>query len=157
MERCQKQIIIIPNEEILEIPDGIYQESFLNSIDHGEKIREFSQKYNLKVSKDTGIPGQVLCFQLTDLGNMIISIENNMAILFVPNVISANQYMWIRTRYATLNSFSVHGFVYEDNSFPTIVEKNFDDESYNPLREIYKKIKSKIKRQKKGREKCYKS
>ena len=157
MERYLKQVIIIPNENDLVIPDGIYEESFLDSIDHGQKLREFADKYNYSISKEDGIPSQVLSFQLVDFGNMVINIEGNIAIMFIPNYISDNQYNWIKTRYNTLRKFSIHGFVYKNTSVPMLIEKDIDCEYSNPLNEIFKEIKLKRQKQNGGNKKCYKN
>lgn len=85
-----RESIIIPNAEILEVPN-FFRKMKVNE-NHTMAIKEFSDTYGLGLHYDNfyGVHWQ---HAIVSLGHIYISIED-MVIVYLPEVMSLNQIMW---------------------------------------------------------------
>lgn len=72
-----KHLIIIPNENVLEIPDGVYETSFPNTVGHEVKMEEFSNLYHVGLYTELDTTGHEAALELANFGNVVISMEGN--------------------------------------------------------------------------------
>ncbi len=99
-----KETIIIPNENILDVP--VFSEKVGINEYHSQKIKEFSDRYNLGLTfENVGIEadkyyGSYWDQALVALGHIVISIEindyNGYIVIYLPTNISEKQYQWFK-------------------------------------------------------------
>lgn len=149
----KRDIVVVPNEAIVLIPDGSYHESS-DSKQHGELFYDFCSKFKIRVDFDKCELGQICAYELAMMGHLAIIIENNFAVLFIPAEVSNNQLKWVNDHYSILNRYDVHGLIHDEKQIRKI-EK--DEEIINPLKEIYNIMKKRNKTKKEGVNRCIKN
>lgn len=122
----QKHIIVIPNEEVLKVPNGIYSDSFLNNIGHAQKFEKFNKLYNLGIMMDDYTIGHEVSLQLANFGHLSICIEGKNLICYIPNSISKFQKNWFIENEYFFNEYDVKVFYFDGRFMKTISDKNSD-------------------------------
>lgn len=109
-----KHLIIIPNENILEIPNGVYEVSFPITVGHEVKMEEFSNLYHVGLYTELDTTGHEAALELANFGNAVINMEENVLVCYLPNKISLNQKNWLLDNKKLFTQFQVGGFLFED-------------------------------------------
>ncbi len=108
MRKSLECVIIIPNEEILNVP--VYFSMLKDGENHIFKILEFAEKYNLGIELEQGYPAMVLA----SMGHVVIQIDSfeSTSVVYLPKYLSSKQ-VKILNKYKlkrTLNFFQSNGF-----------------------------------------------
>lgn len=130
----QKHIIVVPNEEILKVPNGIYSDSFFNNIGHAQKFEKFIKLYNLGIMIDDYTIGHEVSLQLANFGHLSICIEGKNLICYIPDNISKYQKNWFIENEYFINKYDAKGFYFDGRIMKTVSDKNSD--SYEIMRKM---------------------
>lgn len=140
IQKEQKHIIIIPNEEELVIPKGIYQDSFNISIGHAQRFKSFNELYHLGIMIDSSTVGHEVSIQLANFGHFTICIEDNSLVCYIPDSVSNNQKCWFSNNHEFLIQYEIKGFYFDGRMLKTISD---NDSNQDSLLEIQNKINEK--------------
>lgn len=127
--------IIIPNEEILNVP-VFYRESKIKEYGHEHMIKEFIEMYNLDAIDE---------YDLVAKGHIFLRIIDDLVIAYMPSNITELQYKKLEEQRVILERFPrfIVNF-FNDNA--TIIENEYEDNTtekicldffYNGLKEYY--------------------
>ena len=137
-----EEVIIIPNE------DKYVSYKVLNG-NHSDYLKKYIIENGINISdyEDITISG-MLASMLSNIGISVIIIESNRMNIYLPEIMTKNQYDWFKGMYGYLNKFNIK-FSYIENG-EIMYYENDDDESQ--IKEFYKYIKKNIKKSKDSEE-----
>lgn len=115
-----KHIVVIPNENELQIPDGVFQDSFSIVEPHSEKLGIFTDKYNLGIMVEKDTIGHEVALQLANFGHLTINTEDNIIVFYIPNQVSNGQINWFRKNKILFEQFNVQGYYFENRKLENI-------------------------------------
>lgn len=78
------------------------------------KMEEFSNIYHTGLYTELDTTGHEAALELANFGNVVISMEENTLVCYLPNKISLNQKKWLLDNKKLLTQFEVRGFLFED-------------------------------------------
>lgn len=140
--QTKKNIVIIPNEEELEIPNGIYYDSFSVTERHAEKLDVFCKQYNIGITVEEDTIGHEVSLQLANFGHFAINGEEKNIVFYIPNQVSNNQLEWFKKNLLLIKEFKVQGYVFENRKVESISYKK--DNPLKSIEEILFKLEEKL-------------
>lgn len=136
------ELIVIVNENEIDIKDSMIRKKITKGGSHLSACIEFVNDYNIDISDIYNLTSYEISVEIAKLGHISIHIENMNMFIYLPKVLSDNQYKWFKENRSLLSKFNLLlASIQEDSTVKNI--ENDDYEMKSGINRLYKELKKK--------------
>ena len=127
----ESKVIIIPNEEDINLENGIWEKPVSSGYGHDSVLSIFSMLNSLKICLPVdGLHGYFWGKEIAAINHMVIIIEGSELYLFIPSDPSDNQFNWFYNSLDNIKKFkNLEAGIYNNNcEYQEIFKNMYKDE-----------------------------